>query len=139
MFATYFSGDGVTPTLTISDLLLEFELSDEPPAGMPPRVPLIRGHFFQTTAGQRIFVQPRGSYRYPSRTSLDLHLERGFGFGNTELSLALDAFNALGANTISEIQTSVNGNLDPDAFSLYGQTRQRVQPRTLRIGAGVRF
>jgi len=138
-FVTYFSGDATTPTVTISDLLLEFALLEDPLSGVPPRPVGLRGYFFQTTAGQRIFVQPRGSYRYPSRTSLDLHLERGFGFGSTEVSLALDAFNALGANTISEIQTSVNGNLDPDAFSLYGQTRQRVPPRTLRIGAGVRF
>ena len=84
-------------------------------------------------------MQPRGTYRYSSRMSLDLHLERGFVLGRADLSLALDAFNALGAATVSEIQTSVNGNLDPEAFSAYGQTRQRVPPRTFRLGASVRF
>ena len=136
-FVTYFSGDRVTPTLSISDLLLEFELPDS--AGIPLRPKRIRSYFFTTIAGQRLFVQPRGTYNYPGRASVDLHLERGFPIGKTELSLALDAFNALGASTISDIQTSINGNLDPEAFSSYGQTRQRVPPRTLRIGAGVKF
>ena len=137
VFLTYFSGDRVTPTLTISDLQLEFELPDS--AGVPLRPKRIRGYFFSTINGQRIFVQPRGTYRYPARTSLDLHLERAFSLGRTDVSIALDAFNALGASTISEIQTSVNGNLDPEAFSAYGQTRQRVAPRTLRLGAAIRF
>lgn len=137
-FLTYFSGDRVTPTLSISDLLLEFELPES--TTVAPRRPVrLRSYFFSTINGQRLFVQPRGTYNYPGRASLDLHLERGFAIGRAELSLMLDAFNALGANTISEIQTSVNGNLDPEAYSAYGQTRQRVPPRTLRIGAGVRF
>lgn len=138
-FVTYFSGDRVTPTLTISDLLLEFQLPDSTTTVVPKRLERIRGYFFSTIVGQRLFVQPRGTYNYPGRTSVDLHLERGFSVGKTELSVALDAFNALGASSISEIQTSVNGNLDPEAYSAYGRTRQRVPPRTLRIGAGVRF
>ena len=137
LFLTWFSGDRVTPTLTISDLLLEFELPDS--AGIPLRPKRIRGYFFSSINGQRIFVQPRGTYRYPSRMSLDLHLERGFVLGRADVSVAVDAFNALGAATISEIQTSVNGNLDPEAFSAYGQTRQRVPPRTIRLGAALRF
>lgn len=136
-FVTYFSGDRVTPTLSISNLLLEFELPDS--AGVPLRPKRIRGYFFATTTGQRLFVQPRGTYNYPGRASVDFHLERGFPIGRTELSFQLDAFNGLGASTISEIQTSINGNLDPEAFSAYGQTRQRVPPRTLRVGAAVRF
>ncbi|HEU5218041.1 MAG TPA: TonB-dependent receptor [Gemmatimonadales bacterium] len=142
-FVTYYSGDRVTPTLTISDLLLEFDLPNADSVGPdlngPRRAPRIRGYFFASTVGQRIFVQPRGTYNYPGRLTVDFHLERGFPVGTTELSFALDAFNALGDNTISEIQTSVNGNLDPEAYSAYGQTRQRVPPRTLRIGAGVKF
>jgi hypothetical protein len=136
-FLTYYSGDKVTPTLTISDLLLEFELPDS--AGMPLRPLQIRGFFFATTAGQRIFVEPRGTFRHSARTSLDFHLERAFARGGTEIIVALDAFNALGAASVTGIQTSINGNLDPDAFSSYGQTLQRVPPRTLRVGAEIRF
>ncbi|HEX7025038.1 MAG TPA: hypothetical protein VF187_09510, partial [Gemmatimonadales bacterium] len=137
-FLTWFSGDRVTPTLTISDLLLEFELPDSTVG--PPRLPKrIRGYFFQTIAGQRIFVQPRGTYRYPGRASLDLHLERSFDVGRMELRAILDAFNTLGAGTVTGIQTSINGNLDPEDFSAYGQTLQRVPPRTLRIGVAVKY
>jgi hypothetical protein len=136
-FLTHFTGDRVTPTLSISDLLLEFALPDTSTTNRPP-VPL-RGYFFSTITGERIFVQPRGTYRYPPRTSVDLHLERGFGVGRADVSLLLDAFNVLAASTITEIQTAVNGSLDPDFFSVYGQTKGRVPPRTFRFGAAVRF
>jgi hypothetical protein len=137
VFVGYFGGDRVTPTLTVSDLLLEFALPDTASNGAPPA--LLRGFFFTTVAGQRIFVEPRGTFRYPSRTSLDFHLERWIPLGRTQLSVALDAFNALGGSAVTEAQTSVNGSLDPDFASAYGQTRNRVPPRTLRVGVGVRW
>lgn len=136
-FLTHFEGDRVTPTLTISDLLLEFQLPDTSSTGAAPG--LLRSYLFHTTAGQRIFVQPRGSYRYPGRTSLDFHLERGFPIEGVEASVALDAFNALGAAAITEVQTSVNGSLDPDFSSAYGETRNRVPPRTFRLGVALRW
>lgn len=70
-------------------------------------------HDHDVSAGQRLFIQPRGTFRYPARTWLDLHLERTVRLGRAELSLAMDAFNALGVSTISEVQPSVNGTLDP--------------------------
>ncbi|MGQ0703569.1 MAG: hypothetical protein ACT4PM_10600 [Gemmatimonadales bacterium] len=127
----------MTPTLTISDLALEFPLPDTSTTGLAPA--LLRAFLFHFTTGHRIFVQPRGSYRYPSITLLDLHLARGFSLGRTELSVGLDAFNVLGASTITEVQTSVNGSLDPDFPSSYGETRQRVAPRTVRLAAGLRW
>jgi len=136
-FFSYYGGDRVTPTLTISDLLLEFALPDTSSSGAPPA--RLRGFFFTTVNGQRIFVEPRGTYRYPARTSLDFHLERWFPLGRAQASVALDAFNALGASAITEVQTSVNGSLDPDFVSAYGEVRNRVPPRTLRVGIGVRW
>jgi hypothetical protein len=50
----------------------------------------------------------------------------------------VDAFNVLGDRSVTGIQTVVNtvgGFFDPD----YGRVRSRVPPRTLRLGAGVRF
>ena len=134
-YLTHFTGDRVTPTLTLSDLLLEFELPDTSSTGMEPA--RLGGFFFRTTTGQRIFVQPRGTYHYPARTSLDFHLERGFPLGRVQASVALDAFNALGESTITEIQTSINGSLDPDFRSSYGDTRNRVAPRTFRLGVAL--
>ena len=136
-FLTHFGGDRVTATLTLSDLLQEFQLPDTSSAGAPPI--RLRGFFFATTTGHRIFVEPRGSLRYPARNSLDLHLERWFPLGRLETSLALDLFNALGASAITEVQTSVNGSLDPDYPTAFGETRRRVPPRTLRVGGMVRW
>jgi hypothetical protein len=137
VFLTHFTGDRVTPTLTLSDLLLEFQLPDTAGSGTPPA--LLRSLFFTSINGQRIFVQPRGTYRYPPRTSVDLHLEHSFAAGRTEATVAFDAFNTFGAATVTGIQTSVNGSLDPDFFSTYGQTTGRVPPRTFRMGVAVRF
>jgi len=136
LFLTHFEGDRVTPTLTVSDLALEFQLPDT----ASNRNPIyLRAFLFHFTNGQRIFVQPRGTYRYPARTSLDIHLEHDLSFGTTQLSFALDAFNALGASAVTEIQTSVNGSLDRDFPSEYGDTRQRVPPRTFRLGLIARW
>ncbi len=137
LFFTHLEGDRVTPTLTISDLALEFQLPDTSSTGdLPAR---LRAYLFHYTNGQRIFVQPRGSYRYPSRNSLDLHLDHDFRFGRTAMQVALDAFNALGASTVTEVQTSVNGSLDRDFPSEYGEIRQRIPPRTFRLGVVLRW
>lgn len=136
-FLTHFEGDRVTPTLTISDLTVEFQLPDTSSTGATP--PLLQAYLFHFSAGQRVFVQPRGTYRYPARTSLDFHLERWFPLGRAQASVALDAFNALGASSMTEVQTSVNGSFDLDFPSSYGETRQRVAPRTFRVGVGVRW
>ena len=137
VFLTHFAGDRVTPTLTLSDQLLEFQLPDTASSGAPPV--RLRGFFFNTVNGQRIFVEPRGTFRYPSRTSLDFHLERWFALGRAQASVALDAFNALGGSAITEVQTSVNGSLDPDFPTAFGETRQRVAPRTFRMGVALRW
>jgi hypothetical protein len=137
VFLTHFTGDRVTPTLTLSDLLLEFQLPDTAGTGAPAA--LLRSLFFTSINGQRIFVQPRGTYRYPPRTSVDLHLEHSFAAGRTEATVAFDSFNTFGTATVTGIQTSVNGSLDPDFFSSYGQTITRVPPRTFRVGVAVRF
>jgi hypothetical protein len=52
--------------------------------------------------------------------------------------LALDGFNVLGDRSVTEIQIAVNtvaGFFGSD----YGRVRSRVPPRTLRLGASVRF
>lgn len=64
----------------------------------------IRGFFFETTTGQRMLVQPRGSYTYPKHLTVDLHLERQVSFGRTDLVMAVDGFNLLGANTVRNRQ-----------------------------------
>jgi hypothetical protein len=100
-----------------------------------------RFRFLFEQAGHRIFVQPRGTYRYPSRTALDLHLEHGFPIRRAEFLVTADAFNVFDAEALTSIQTSVNGLFDaftPNS-SEFGKVRGRMPPRTFRFGAGYRF
>jgi len=138
-FVSLTSGDRFTPTLPISALLTELALA-VPRAANPTVVDTIPFHpfLFRTGAGHRLFIQPRGRYRYEVRASLDLHLERGFARGTNEILLTLDAFNVLGDRSVTAIQTEVNA-LASTFGSDYGRVRARVAPRTLRLGAGVRF
>jgi len=138
-FFSYATGDRVTPTLTISSLLTNYAVV-VPRTSDPTLSDTLTFHslLFSSTSGQRIFLQPRGSYRYQSRASLDLHLERSFPRGRTEVVLVLDGFNVLGDRSVTEVQTVVNaaaGFFGSD----YGRVRSRVPPRTIRLGAGVKF
>ena len=145
-FLTFFEGDRVTPTLTVNSLLLEMGVEQTGgvipcvPAGTNPGLCSFKGFFLDGANGHRIFVQPRGTYRYPSRTSMDLHLERSFQSRGGELLAQVDAFNVFGSDAVTSIQTSVNGLFDAfTGASEYGKVRGRVPPRTLRFGAAWRF
>jgi hypothetical protein len=138
-FFAFATGDRVTPTMLISGLLTDYAVA-VPRTSNPAIVDTLQFNrfLFRSTSGHRIFIRPRGAYRYQSRASLDLHLERSFPRGRTEILLVVDAFNVLGDRRVTGIQTVVNtvgGFFDPD----YGRVRSRVPPRTLRLGAGVRF
>src|SRR5439155_678247 len=108
-FFSYATGDRVTPTLTISSLLTNYAVV-MPRTSDPTLSDTLTFHsfLFSSTSGQRIFLRPRGSYRYQSRASLDLHLERSFPRGRTEVVLVLDGFNVLGDRSVTEVQTAVN-------------------------------
>ena len=85
-----------------------------------------------------MFLLPRGWYRFETRSSLDLHLERTVAVGRSELALTLDGFNVLGDRSISAIETNVNSTVGIFSHD-YGRARARVAPRTLRIGGGIRL
>jgi len=136
---SYATGDRVTPTMLISGLLTDYAVA-LPQAANPAVIDTVSFHpfLFRHTSGHRIFIQPRGSYRYQARASLDLHLERSFPRGRSEVVLVVDGFNVLGDRSVTGIQTVVNtasGLFGSD----YGRVRSRVLPRTLRLGASVRF
>jgi hypothetical protein len=127
--------------MTLSNLLFNFEAEPFP---IVPGRPLgngraIRSELFATTTGQRIFIEPRGTHRYPARLTVDLHLERAFRLGATDLLATLDGFNVVGADVITEVQTSYNGETDPRVGNRLASVRNRVAPRTIRFGTGVRF
>jgi hypothetical protein len=64
--------------------------------------------------------------------------ERSFSARRTEIVVMLDGFNVLGDQSVTAIQTAANstvGIFDHD----YARVRARVAPRSLRLGAGLRF
>jgi hypothetical protein len=137
-FFSFATGDAVAPTLLISSLLNEYAVT-VPDASDPMRSDTLTfsPYLFRSTTGHRIFVLPRGTYRYDSRSSLDLHLERSFPQRGTELVIVADAFNVFGAQSVIATQTVVNNA----AFgaSDYGRVLGRVPPRTLRLSVALRF
>jgi hypothetical protein len=131
-FLSYASGDLLTPYLTLSNLLLEFDrpqFTDRPASDR-----ILVDELVRTTTGHRLYLLPRGSLRYPARWTIDLHLERGFRAGGTQLVLTSDAFNLLGTDQTTEIQTSLTGDAAVGEFSGYGRVRNRVPPRSFRFG-----
>src|SRR5947208_5127230 len=96
VFFSYSSCGRVRPPLPIDGLLSEFAAA-VPSISTPgalDTVPLQR-FLFRSQTGHRIFIQPRGTYGYEPRASLDLHLERSFPRGGTEVLLVVDGFNVL--------------------------------------------
>ncbi|HLM67922.1 MAG TPA: hypothetical protein VK358_10355, partial [Longimicrobium sp.] len=98
-------------------------------------------------SGQPMYLRPRGENRISPRILLDLHLERGMRMAGAEWMLTADGFNVLGRDTPTRYNTVVNGAMAPgsplgggvEPEMVYGAVRERVRPRSLRLGATVRF
>jgi hypothetical protein len=83
--------------------------------------------------GQDVFLEPRGNREYDSSTLLDLHLDKGIPLGgSSELVIGFDLFNALGADTVTEVEDLVN-------TGSFGAVTEREDPRTWRLFAAFRF
>lgn len=138
-FFSFATGDRATPTMLVSSLETEYALVVPNPndPSVPDTLPF-HPFLFRNLRGHRIFIQPRGAYRYEIRTALDLHLERSFPRGRAEVVLSVDGFNVLGDQSVTGIQTVVNA-VGGFFGSDFGRVRSRVPPRTLRLSAGVRF
>ena len=128
LFYTFRSGDRVTPTLTLSNLLFTYSTTGELPSLL-----------VQPLAGQVQFVETRGHYRHPARSLLDVHLERAIAIRRADLVLSVDVFNVLGASAVTRTVTALDATVDPLATSTYGAARAREAPRTLRLGTALIF
>ncbi|HSG47869.1 MAG TPA: TonB-dependent receptor [Longimicrobiales bacterium] len=102
--------------------------------------------------GHSIFVGPRGAPTLKRQSILDLRVERMFDFRGRELSVSLDAFNVLGSQAVTDLNTMVNNGPDygfPVSYSLfspgiapnqyYEAPLERVAPRSFRIGIAAYF
>lgn len=108
---------------------------------------LINTSLFSSVAGQPVFVGDRGKWTYRNRSTMDLHLERGLRLGGTQWLLSADAFNVFARDTPLRINTAINepqvfaGSRNPriDPGQFFGTVQERQRPRSLRLGAIVRF
>jgi len=110
-------------------------------------VPLYRTYSVTLFQGpQDVVADPRDSHREDSLSQLDLRAEKVFSFGArpVELGLILDLFNVFNENAVTSRQPStgsyniIDGSYVPSP-GLFGGPLTVQQPRTLRLGARVRF
>ena len=88
--------------------------------------------------GQQILVEPRGSRHYASRSILDLHLERALPMRSAaHVVLSADLFNALGSRALIRVKTDIDDQAAGEPRSQLGAPRQRVAPRSLRLGVRI--
>lgn len=139
-----FLGDMYTPHLNLSETDFSYRLLDG--RQIPTRL-------LGSVSGQPVFVESRGKLQYPNRATIDLHLERATKVGPTDWLVTIDGFNLLGRTTPTRYNTSVNEGLNytpflPNNGSMFGESqpenfyravRERVRPRSIRIGAAVKF
>jgi hypothetical protein len=137
VFWTQSRGDRYSPTVNLSSY---YRYSDG-------QGRLFQQYLLVPVSGQPVFLRQRGSEEYNPRSLVDLHLERPVRLAGAEWTLTADAFNVLGRNTATRYNTIVNGAISPGApldpgiepELVYGAVRERVRPRSLRLGAAVRF
>jgi hypothetical protein len=129
-------GDRYTPVFTLSSF---FAYADSANTPLIPRM-------VAPLAGQPVLLRERGFHEYPHRSLVDLHLERPVRVAGAQWTVTVDAFNVFGTATPTRYNTSVNdgptgapigGEVEPE--SLYGAVRERVRPRSIRLGTTVRF
>jgi hypothetical protein len=98
-------------------------------------------------AGQRVFVEERGSARYADRASLDLRLEKELFMTGGAWRATLDVFNVWNAATVDRINpsltypTATSGSIfgTIDTSAIFGSVWGRVPPRTIRLGLTASF
>src|SRR3712207_4393305 len=127
IFLTHVLGERTTPTFQIAG---RYRYIDDTGADLPS------DYIFRQILGQTVFVEPRGSRHYASRTNLDAHLEWRDP-ARARLLLTADVFNVLGSNTPVSVKTSIDDQVISDPTSHLGAVRLRVPPRTLRVGVRV--
>jgi len=91
-----------------------------------------------------IFTEPRGSRRYPSKTTLDLRLEKTFMIAEKyRIGLMMDIFNVFNSDTITSWGSRVDYDWTPHEYDSTApgpdghEVYNLVEPRAIRLG--VRF
>lgn len=74
-----------------------------------------------------IFIEPRGSERLSTLTTLDFRLEKLFQFSGKKLGLIFDVFNVFNQGVMTWLETRVT-------LSTFGKATTICDPRFLRVG-----
>jgi hypothetical protein len=93
-----------------------------------------------------VYMTPRGSEQYPSRSVLDLRFQKEFGLGGgMAFALFVDAFNVLDSDEVTDVNerwgwyeydwTDHPGNSYWDPSSRFEEVEGIQAPRTIRFGA----
>ncbi|MCP4220387.1 MAG: TonB-dependent receptor [bacterium] len=80
------------------------------------------------------FIEPKGSWGYPSEVTLDLRLEKSFQVKNFNLSVFVDCFNVFNSNVVTEVY-----NFSSNSTIAFGDTEEIQDPRIFRFGARIEF
>ena len=121
---THVIGEAFTPTFQL-DGRYQYAQGDT----------LLAGELFRQVIGQTIFVEPRGSRHYASRTIVDTHLDwRPWERGRANVVLTADVFNLTGSHAVTTVKTAIDDQAISDPTSYLGAPRLRVPSRTLRLG-----
>ena len=125
LFVTHILGERTTPSVT---LLGRYRYTDV--LGVRADEELTRA-----VIGQQLFVESRGARHYASRSTLDLHVERVLPLRLARHALlTVDVFNALGSRAVVRAKTEIDDQAGSDPSSELGASRQRVAPRSIRLG-----
>jgi hypothetical protein len=122
---THLLGERFTPTFQL-DGRYRFVQSDGS---------VLPDDLFPRVIGQTIFVEPRGSRQYASRSIADVHVEwSGLARAVPGGVLTADVFNLTDSHAITQVKTTIDDQALSDPTSRLGAPRLRVAPRTLRVG-----
>ncbi|HZJ00161.1 MAG TPA: carboxypeptidase regulatory-like domain-containing protein [Gemmatimonadaceae bacterium] len=128
VFATYSLGNFFTPTFQITPRF-RFQASSS----------LLDDELLTAVEGQTILLEERGNRKYPSRSNLDLRLERRFKGPGFDWLATADAFNVLASDAVIERNLTINDQISTDPTSTFAAPRRRVNPLAIQLGMRVEF
>jgi hypothetical protein len=127
-FLTLSAGDSYTPVYRIDTRQHDFIGSNGT---------LLEPALFGAVAGERMFLEQRGSRTLDQLYRLDLHVDWTLKVRSVDWLFALDVFNVFNSGAVTAIKNDVN-NQDPnDATTLFGATRFFQNPRNIRLSASL--
>lgn len=129
-FLLWASGDAFTPFYEIDNRNHDFFTADGD---------LLNFRLLNGVSGEDILLEPRGNRELEELALVDLSLDRPFDLGPGQLIVGATVFNLLNEDAVTAVRTRVNDQDPGDPTSLFGATRFRQSPRTVRLEIGFRW